>query len=187
MPLPRWDPLCAPVACFPIGYQPSPSLRRVGSRIARFEACPAFTLVPACLLAEPPSASKRPAKRARRLPNAAIIVMEGCAHPAAARVGPRAHACVGRRTLDLGWLPGAFGAGCAGIVRERHPWHGCCAVGGQRSWPRGVRRIRVGATGSAVSAGACGGPPLHAGTVGKLPDAAAMHDPSAGWRSVSFR
>ena len=35
--------------------RPSPSLRRVGSRVARFEDCSAFTHVPACLLAEPPN------------------------------------------------------------------------------------------------------------------------------------
>jgi hypothetical protein len=33
--------------------RPSPSVRRVGSRIARFEVCSAFTHVMACLLADP--------------------------------------------------------------------------------------------------------------------------------------
>ena len=37
--------------------QPSPFQRRVGFRITRFEACSAFTLVAACVLAESPMAT----------------------------------------------------------------------------------------------------------------------------------
>ena len=37
---------------FPCRHRPSPITGRVGSRIDRFEACAAFTQVPACLLAE---------------------------------------------------------------------------------------------------------------------------------------
>ena len=37
---------------FPIRHRPSPNYRRVGSRIALFEACSAFTRVPACTVAE---------------------------------------------------------------------------------------------------------------------------------------
>ncbi len=37
--------------------RPSPCLRRVGSHIARFEACSAFTHVPACMLAKSPFAT----------------------------------------------------------------------------------------------------------------------------------
>jgi len=34
--------------------RPSPKFRRVGSHITLFEACSAFTHVPACMLAKPP-------------------------------------------------------------------------------------------------------------------------------------
>ena len=37
--------------------RPSPNLRRVGSRIALFEACSAFTRVTACTLAKSPKAT----------------------------------------------------------------------------------------------------------------------------------
>ena len=37
--------------------QPSPYVRRVGSHITRFEACSAFTHVPACVLAGLPKAA----------------------------------------------------------------------------------------------------------------------------------
>ena len=37
---------------FPNRRRPSPNLRRVGSRVARFEACSASTHVPACMFAE---------------------------------------------------------------------------------------------------------------------------------------
>ena len=40
---------------FPDRRRPSPSLRRVGSRNTLFEACSAFTRVPARLLAKPPN------------------------------------------------------------------------------------------------------------------------------------
>ena len=42
------------VALFPAGRRPSPDDRRVGFRVKRFEACSAFTRVPACMVAEPP-------------------------------------------------------------------------------------------------------------------------------------
>jgi len=48
------DPVLRTLA-FPDRQRPSPNLRRVGSRIALFEACSAFTRVPACLLAKPPN------------------------------------------------------------------------------------------------------------------------------------
>ena len=41
----------------PDRWQPSPFLRRVGFRSARFEACSAFTRVVACMVAEPPAAA----------------------------------------------------------------------------------------------------------------------------------
>ena len=56
-PLPRREQSGASVACFPNRHRPAPYPRRVGSRIACFEACSAFTRVPACLLAEPPKAA----------------------------------------------------------------------------------------------------------------------------------
>ncbi len=37
--------------------RPSPNLRRVGSHITRFEACSAFTHVPACMFAKSPMAT----------------------------------------------------------------------------------------------------------------------------------
>ncbi len=37
--------------------RPSPEFRRVGSHIPRFEACSAFTHIPACMLAKPPKAA----------------------------------------------------------------------------------------------------------------------------------
>jgi len=37
--------------------RPSPKYRRVGSHITLFEACSAFTHVPACMLAKPPKAA----------------------------------------------------------------------------------------------------------------------------------
>ena len=40
----------------PSRRRPSPNLRRVGFRIPCFEACSAFTRVPACLLAKLPKA-----------------------------------------------------------------------------------------------------------------------------------
>jgi hypothetical protein len=39
------------------GRRPSPLFRRVGSHITLFEACSAFTHVPACMLAKPPLAA----------------------------------------------------------------------------------------------------------------------------------
>ena len=36
------------------GRRPSPILRRVGFRVVLFEACSAFTRVPACMLAKSP-------------------------------------------------------------------------------------------------------------------------------------
>ena len=56
-PLPRRERPGASVACFPDRRRPSPNSRRIGSRIERFEACSAFTHVPASLLAEPPKAA----------------------------------------------------------------------------------------------------------------------------------
>ena len=56
-PIPRRKPAGALVALFPAGQRPSPNDRRVGFRIMRFEACSAFTRVPACMVAEPPIGS----------------------------------------------------------------------------------------------------------------------------------
>ncbi len=39
------------------GRRPSPNCRRVGSHISGFEACSAFTHVPACMIARPPTAA----------------------------------------------------------------------------------------------------------------------------------
>ena len=39
------------------GQRPSPKFRRVGSHITLFEACSAFTRVPAYMLAKPPKAA----------------------------------------------------------------------------------------------------------------------------------
>ena len=47
-------PLGARFALLPQRRRPSPRFRRVGSRIALFEACSAFTHVTACILAESP-------------------------------------------------------------------------------------------------------------------------------------
>ena len=41
---------------FPVRHRPSPCLGRVGFRITLFEACSAFALAPACMVAEPPEA-----------------------------------------------------------------------------------------------------------------------------------
>ncbi len=54
--LPRRVQRGARVARFPLRLRPSPFLRWVGPRIARFEACSTFTRVPARMFAEPPSA-----------------------------------------------------------------------------------------------------------------------------------
>ena len=59
-PLPRRKPAGAFVALFPAGRRPSPDYRRVGFRVKRFEACSAFTRVPACMVAEPPRAALLP-------------------------------------------------------------------------------------------------------------------------------
>ena len=59
-PLPRRKPAGALVALFPASRRPSPILRRVGFRNARFEACSAFTRVPARMVAEPPKAALSP-------------------------------------------------------------------------------------------------------------------------------
>ena len=56
-PLPRRKPAGALVALFPAGRRPSPVSRRVDFRNNRFEACSAFTRVPACMVAEPPKAA----------------------------------------------------------------------------------------------------------------------------------
>ena len=56
-PLPRRKRTGASAACFPDRHRSSPNLRRVDSRIALFEACSAFTRVPACMVAEPPEAA----------------------------------------------------------------------------------------------------------------------------------
>ena len=54
-PIPRRKPASALIALFPASRRPSPYSRRVGSRIARNEACSAFTHVPARVVAEPPT------------------------------------------------------------------------------------------------------------------------------------
>ena len=59
-PLPRRTPASALVALFPASRRPSPISRRVGFRVIRFEACSAFTRVPACMVAEPPEAALLP-------------------------------------------------------------------------------------------------------------------------------
>ena len=59
-PLPRRTPASALVALFPASRRPSPISRRVGFRVIRFEACSAFTRVPACMVAEPPVAALLP-------------------------------------------------------------------------------------------------------------------------------
>ena len=51
-PIPRRERCGASVACFPHRHRPSPYGRWVGSRITLFEACSAFTRVPACMVAE---------------------------------------------------------------------------------------------------------------------------------------
>ena len=56
-PLPRRVQRDARVARFPLRLRPSPFLRWVGPRIARFEACSTFTRVPARMFAEPPYAA----------------------------------------------------------------------------------------------------------------------------------
>src|SRR5579859_3467608 len=56
-PVPRWDRRRDQVAPLKLRQRPSPSLCWVGSHIALFEACSAFTHVTACLLTESP---KRP-------------------------------------------------------------------------------------------------------------------------------
>src|SRR4051812_6802408 len=53
-PIPRWDPRNL-VALWTLGLRPSPCFRRVGSHIALFEACSAFTRVSACTFAESPN------------------------------------------------------------------------------------------------------------------------------------
>ena len=57
-PLPRRIPTGALVALFPADRRPSPIDRRAGFRIMCFEACSAFTRVPACMVAEPPKAAR---------------------------------------------------------------------------------------------------------------------------------
>ena len=47
------ESLGAIVVRLPQQWQPSPNFRRVGFRIALFEACSAFTRVTACMLAKP--------------------------------------------------------------------------------------------------------------------------------------
>ena len=59
-PVPRRKPAGALVARFPAGRRPSPVYRRVGFRSNCFEACSAFTRVPACMVAEPPKAARLP-------------------------------------------------------------------------------------------------------------------------------
>ena len=56
-PLPRRKRSGAPVASLPGRRRPSPFLGRVGFRVALFEACSAFALAPACMVAEPPEAA----------------------------------------------------------------------------------------------------------------------------------
>ena len=60
VPLPRRKQVDALVARFSSCRRPSPYFRRVGFRINCFEACSAFTRVPACMVAEPPKAALLP-------------------------------------------------------------------------------------------------------------------------------
>ena len=64
---------------FPDCQRPSPSLRRVGSRIARFEACSAFTLVPACLFAKPPCGG--PSRQSASIYIVTSVNRPGCFQP----------------------------------------------------------------------------------------------------------
>ena len=51
------EPVGARVASLPDRWQPSPLFRRVGFRVTRFEACSAFNVVAARVVAEPPKAA----------------------------------------------------------------------------------------------------------------------------------
>ncbi len=55
-PVPRWD-LRLRSLILDQRLRPSPNIRRVGSHIVLFEACSAFTHVPACMLAKSPEAT----------------------------------------------------------------------------------------------------------------------------------
>ena len=80
--LPRRVQRGARVARFPLRLRPSPFLRWVGPRIARFEACSTFTRVPARMLAEPPKAPKAAlCHQGASDPIVASMIRPGCYQP----------------------------------------------------------------------------------------------------------
>ncbi len=97
-PLPRRKRTGASAACFPDRHRSSPNLRRVDSRIALFEACSAFTRVPACMVAEPPEAAAsapecfslhRYLRKPLWLLPAEATIAEWVSHPQGKRAFPR--------------------------------------------------------------------------------------------------
>ena len=123
-PLPRrgYGPVRASL-CFPVRHRPSPNYRRVGSRIALFEACSAFTHVPACAVAElliaalcHRSASVHVVTSTSRSgcyqPKTTIVGRDS--HPPGKRAFPRRTAICGLRTLqDL----------CSYLDRDAQLWN----------------------------------------------------------------
>ena len=77
--LPRRVRRGARVARFPLRLRPSPFLRWVGPRIARFEACSTFTRVPARMFAEPPKAAL--CHQGASDPIVASMIRPGCYQP----------------------------------------------------------------------------------------------------------
>ena len=96
--------------CFPNRRRPSPYCRRVGSRIAHFEACSAFTHVPACMVAELINAALR--HRSASVHVVTSMSCPGCYQPKTTIVGwdsqpPPGRRAFPRRTAIFG-LGGTF-------------------------------------------------------------------------------
>ena len=134
-PLPRRKRTGASAACFPDRHRSSPNLRRVDSRIALFEACSAFTRVPACMVAEPPEAALL--HQSASVYIVTSVNRSGCYQP--------------KRQLLSGFR----------TRKENAPFHGARRVGGWRASFRvrwHVRRFRSGP--QSGSPGRVSSPPL---------------------------
>ena len=70
-------------------WQPSPLFRRVGLRVARFEACSTFTRVAARMVAEPPKAARcTEVLQPKSLPPSAAPIATGWSDPCRAGFAP---------------------------------------------------------------------------------------------------
>ena len=114
---------------------PSPNLRRVGPRIARFEACSAFTRVTGCVLAKSPKATLYTEGFGCFVASTTAPIAAGRSDRCPAGTStPLKTGAFARRTEECGLgQPCAAGPVCEQMSRHRGApsvaWHRCCGGG----------------------------------------------------------